>query len=93
MLCSFVLFGEWLWCQHAVSYDKLPDFFIAFDILEKKSQKYVSHQTFVKMVNGLVQTVPLVKQYTVSHHPLPPPFGSSLTSRPLTYLGLSHGLY
>lgn len=27
-----VLYGEWLWLEHSVSYDALPDFFVALDI-------------------------------------------------------------
>jgi len=29
-----ILYGEWLWAIHSVSYDSLPDYFIAFDIYD-----------------------------------------------------------
>ena len=31
-----VLFGEWLWARHSVSYTKLPAYFVAFDIYNKR---------------------------------------------------------
>lgn len=31
-----VLFGEWLWARHSVAYTKLPAYFVAFDIYNKR---------------------------------------------------------
>lgn len=30
---EFLIYGEWLSVRHSVSYDKLPEFFLAFDVL------------------------------------------------------------
>jgi hypothetical protein len=54
-----------VWCQHNVSYDKLPDFFIAFDIYHKENDVYVNYQQFIDMIGGQFQTVPLLKKYAV----------------------------
>ncbi|MFX5747767.1 RNA ligase family protein, partial [Acinetobacter baumannii] len=40
---KYVLFGEWVYCQHAVTYDQLPDFFIAFDLLDKETETFLSY--------------------------------------------------
>ncbi len=32
-----ILFGEWCYARHSVSYSKLPSWFLGFDILEKKT--------------------------------------------------------
>ena len=36
-----VLFGEWMCVKHTVAYDKLPDWFIAFDILDMDEGKFL----------------------------------------------------
>jgi atypical dual specificity phosphatase len=30
-----ILFGEWLYAKHSISYDNLPDYFLAFDLFNK----------------------------------------------------------
>ncbi|GAX78767.1 hypothetical protein CEUSTIGMA_g6204.t1 [Chlamydomonas eustigma] len=32
-----ILFGEWMCAKHTISYDQLPDWFLAFDVYDKKS--------------------------------------------------------
>lgn len=39
---KYILFGEWMYAQHSIWYDKLPDTFIAFDIYDKQNQKFLS---------------------------------------------------
>ena len=38
----FILFGEWCYAQHSVSYDRLPDWFLGYDIFDKNYQKFLS---------------------------------------------------
>jgi ATP-dependent RNA circularization protein (DNA/RNA ligase family) len=38
----FILFGEWCYAQHSVSYDRLPDWFLGYDIFDKKHLKFFS---------------------------------------------------
>ena len=38
-----MLFGEWLWARHSVAYTKLPAYFVAFDIYNKRTgQTWIS---------------------------------------------------
>jgi hypothetical protein len=39
---EYCLFGEWLWTQHAVTYNALPSYFVGFDILDKATGKFLS---------------------------------------------------
>lgn len=39
---QYILFGEWCWAKHTVFYDALPDWFIAFDIFDKSTKKFLS---------------------------------------------------
>ncbi|HEB69713.1 MAG TPA: DNA ligase [Desulfobulbus sp.] len=35
-----ILFGEWCYARHSVSYSKLPSWFLGFDVLEKKTRNF-----------------------------------------------------
>jgi ATP-dependent RNA circularization protein (DNA/RNA ligase family) len=39
---QFILFGEWCYAQHSISYDRLPDWFLGYDIFDKKYVKFFS---------------------------------------------------
>lgn len=39
---QYILFGEWCYAQHSLFYDHLPDWFLAFDIYERRSQRFLS---------------------------------------------------
>jgi ATP-dependent RNA circularization protein (DNA/RNA ligase family) len=32
-----LIYGEWAWAQHTIFYDKLPDYFLAFDVMHTPS--------------------------------------------------------
>ena len=38
----FILFGEWCHAQHSVFYDRLPDWFLGFDIYDKQFGRFLS---------------------------------------------------
>jgi atypical dual specificity phosphatase len=35
-----ILFGEWLYTKHSISYNNLPDYFLAFDLFSKKKKLF-----------------------------------------------------
>ncbi len=39
---EFILFGEWCYAKHSIAYSRLPGWFLGFDILDKKEQKFLS---------------------------------------------------
>jgi ATP-dependent RNA circularization protein (DNA/RNA ligase family) len=39
---EYILFGEWCYASHSLQYHKLPDWYIAFDIYDKKLQEFLS---------------------------------------------------
>lgn len=39
---QYILFGEWCYAQHSIFYDRLPDWFLAFDIYDRKSRCFLS---------------------------------------------------
>jgi hypothetical protein len=36
------MYGEWVYAKHTVFYDKLPHYFLEFDILETKTGAFLS---------------------------------------------------
>lgn len=38
----FILFGEWCYAQHSVAYERLPDWFLGFDIYDKSEGRFMS---------------------------------------------------
>lgn len=38
----YVMYGEWLYAKHSVSYDQLPHYFCEFDIFDKHEQLFLS---------------------------------------------------
>ncbi len=38
----FILFGEWCYAQHSIFYNRLPDWFLGFDLYDKKYNKFLS---------------------------------------------------
>lgn len=38
----YVMYGEWLYAKHTVFYDRLPHYFMEFDIFDKKTQRFYS---------------------------------------------------
>jgi ATP-dependent RNA circularization protein (DNA/RNA ligase family) len=40
----YILFGEWCYAQHSVFYDRLPDWFLGFDIYDKANGKFLSFE-------------------------------------------------
>ena len=43
-----ILFGEWLYAKHSISYDNLPDYFLAFDLYNKKKKLFYNRDILVE---------------------------------------------
>jgi hypothetical protein len=54
----FILFGEWMYAQHSIRYTKLPGYFIAFDIFDKGTGKFLSKAARDARLDG--STIPLI---------------------------------
>jgi ATP-dependent RNA circularization protein (DNA/RNA ligase family) len=59
---DFILFGEWCYAQHSISYDKLPDWFLGFDIYDKKKRFFLPCQKRNILFQKIrVSAVPLIR--------------------------------
>ncbi|MGN1193139.1 MAG: RNA ligase family protein [Dorea sp.] len=54
---NYILFGEWCYAKHSVYYDELPDWFIGFDIFDKKNNRFLSVQQRNHMLDKMKVTV------------------------------------
>lgn len=48
----YVMYGEWLYAKHTVFYDKLPHYFMEFDIFDKKEQRFYSTRKRKEILNN-----------------------------------------
>lgn len=63
------IFGEWMYAQHSVFYDKLPDLFIAFDIFDPENNKFLDSKFVHNELNECgFKTVPLLHQGKVNRN-------------------------
>lgn len=58
---QFILFGEWCYARHSVFYSRLPDWFLAFDIYDRQSSRFLSvpHRDTLCRTIGVAQ-VPVI---------------------------------
>ena len=86
---QYILFGEWLYAQHSVYYDQLPDWFLGFDIFDKHERRFFSSQRRDSMFKklGICQT-PFMARGHFSIQRL-----SALFSKSLVSVEPSEGLY
>jgi hypothetical protein len=57
----FVMYGEWLYAKHTVFYDRLPHYFLEFDVFDRETGGFLSTDARRDLLNGLpVMPVPVV---------------------------------
>ena len=54
----WVLFGEWLWQTHAVDYNALPSFLIAFDLFDRVAERFAASAVVRDTAGDVLATVP-----------------------------------
>jgi len=59
----YIMYGEWMYAKHSVFYDKLPHYFLEFDILDRETGRYLDTASRKKMLEGCpVVSVPVIKE-------------------------------
>ena len=66
---EFALFGEWLYATHAIFYDALPSFLVAFDLARKCDRVFLASEHLVERCAEGVPIVPLLWTGTVDNMP------------------------
>jgi hypothetical protein len=58
---GLVLFGEWCYARHAVAYDRLPDWFLAFDVYDREAGRFWSRARREELTSRLgLASVPML---------------------------------
>ncbi len=59
----YVMFGEWLYAKHTVYYDRLPHYFLEFDVYDRKTARFLSTLARRQLLGGLpIMPVPLLHE-------------------------------
>ncbi|MBE6957632.1 MAG: DNA ligase [Ruminococcaceae bacterium] len=59
----YIMYGEWMYAKHTVYYDKLPHYFLEFDIFDRQEQIFLSTARRYEMLKNLpVVSVPVLKE-------------------------------
>jgi len=74
----YILFGEWMYARHSVSYQRLPHFFFEFDIFDKTTGAFLTLDRRLTILEGSgIETVPVVHTGAISRERLPGLIGPS----------------
>ena len=61
LIDRYILFGEWCYAQHSVFYNRLPDWFLGFDVYDKHVERFLSRDrrdVFFRKIG--IYTIPLI---------------------------------
>jgi len=76
---SLVLFGEWCYACHSVPYDRLPDWFLCFDVYDRGSQRFWSADRRDSLLGSMgIEPTPRVTRGRFTIRQLEGLIGSSL---------------
>jgi len=57
-----ILFGEWCYYTHSVPYERLPSFFLAFDLFEKERERFSSQKSLKNILEETnIEILPIIK--------------------------------
>lgn len=64
---QFVMYGEWLYAKHTIFYDRLPHYFLEFDLLDTEPGTFLSTARRRELLAGLsVASVPVLWEGVLS---------------------------
>ena len=57
----YIMFGEWLYAKHNIHYQRLPHYFLSFDIYDKHKAVFLSHERRADIIRDTaIHTVPVL---------------------------------
>lgn len=75
---KYILFGEWCYAKHTIFYNSLPDWFLAFDIYDKTTFKFLSINFRDQLIDRMsLYKVPLLYYGHVNLNQIPKMIGKS----------------
>lgn len=68
---QFIVFGEWCYAEHTISYTNLPDWFLGFDVFDKNKGLFLSFKRRNEIMEECgISTVPLISKGIFTLHTL-----------------------
>lgn len=65
----YILYGEWLYAKHTVFYDRLPHYFLEYDLLDRSSNQFLSTSARRQLLQGLaLASVPVLLEGKLRSH-------------------------
>lgn len=59
----YIMYGEWMYAKHAIYYDRLPHYFMEFDIFDKETGRFLDTRSRHELIKGLpVCSVPVLAE-------------------------------
>lgn len=57
----YILYGEWMYAKHSIPYSRLPDYFIAFDLFDTETERFIARSLLSDKLAGTnIHQVPRV---------------------------------
>jgi len=86
-----ILYGEWLYMKHSINYTRLPDYFLAFDIYNVKTCRFLSRNKVTeRLKNTSIKQVPLISYTKIENTT---DFENLMKLKSNFYDGLIEGVY
>ena len=64
----YIMYGEWVYAKHTIYYDRLPHYFLEFDIFDRETDKFLDTPSRHSMLKNLpVISVPVLKSASFSN--------------------------
>ena len=58
---KYILYGEWMQSTHTIYYDRVPDYFVAYDLFDKQMNQFKSFSEFRAILkNTDIQIIPVI---------------------------------
>lgn len=62
----YIVFGEWCYAKHTIFYDRLPHFFLEFDVFDRETKLFLSTPARHRLLEGLaLVSVPVLHEGAV----------------------------
>ena len=91
----YILFGEWCYAQHSIFYDRLPDWFLAFDVYDREAGHFLTTARRDRLLGEIhISKVPDIARGRFTYSEIQKLLSQSkLTNQPAEgiYLRIDHG--
>jgi ATP-dependent RNA circularization protein (DNA/RNA ligase family) len=92
---QYILFGEWCYAQHSIFYERLPDWFLAFDVYHREERRFLATMHRDRLLSEMhISKIPDIASGRFTYSAIQKLLSESkLTNQPAEgiYLRIDHG--